>query len=203
MQNVLKKVSRGIIIVVLYVIYKCFYGMKIIGRNNIPKEGAIVFCGNHKSYFDGPAITITNGRKTRFIAKEELKNSFFPAFLCWAFESIMVKRDSKDLAPIKEALKTLKSGECLGIFPEGTRNGGIEKEGTELKSGASYFALKTGAQMVPVGIIGDGKAFHRNTVVYGKPMDLSMYQDVKIDKEIEEKVNEDLKKQILSLMKER
>ena len=177
--------------------------MKIIGRENIPQQGSLIFCGNHKSYFDGPAITITNGRKTRFLAKEELKKSFFPALLCWAFESIMVKRDSKDLAPIKEALTTLKNGECLGIFPEGTRNGGIEKEGSELKSGASYFALKTGAQMIPVGIIGNGKAFHKNIVIYGKPLDLSMYQNKKIDKEIEEKVNEELKNQILYLIKER
>lgn len=202
MQNVLKKISRGVVIGVLYVTYKVFYGMKIIGKENIPQDGALVFCGNHQSYFDGPAITITNGRKTRFLAKEELKNSFFPAFLCWAFESIMVKRDSKDFGPIKEALKTLKSGDCLGIFPEGTRNGGIEQEGSTIKSGASYLALKTGAQIVPVGIKGNGKAFHKNIVAYGKPMDLSIYQEGKIDKEVEEKVNEELKNRIVALINE-
>ena len=40
-------------------------------------------------------------------------------------------------------------------------------------------ALKTGAQIVPIGIQGDSKPFHKSTIIYGKPLDLSKYQGIK------------------------
>ena len=199
MEKVLKKISRGLTIVVLNAAFRTVYRMKVIGKNNIHKEGALIFCGNHKSYFDPPAITVTNGRKMSFLAKEELKEKKLFAFLGWAFESIWVKRDSKDVAPLKISLKTLKNGDCLGIFPEGTRNG-LEKNNGELKSGASYLALKTGAKIVPVGMVGNGKLFSKNAVVYGKPIDLSKYKGMKVDKQLEEKVNEEVMAKILELV---
>ena len=104
----LKKITRGIVIIVLNIVFRTVYRMKVIGKENIPKSGALIFCGNHKSYFDPPAITVTNGRKMSFIAKEELKGNPLFAVLGWAFEIIWVKRDSKDISPIKTSLKTLK-----------------------------------------------------------------------------------------------
>lgn len=200
MEKILKKISRGVIIVTLNLVFRTIYRMKVIGKENIPKEGALIFCGNHKSYFDPPAITVTNGRKMSFLAKEELKKNILFAYLCWSFESIFVKRDSKDFTPIKTALKTLKNGDCLGIFPEGTRNG-MEKNNGQLKNGAAYLALKTGAKIVPVGMIGEGKPFHKNAVIYGEPIDVSKYIDGKVDKDAEEKVNEEMKAKILELIK--
>ena len=172
--------------------------MKVIGVKNIPKTGALIFCGNHKSYMDPPAIAVTTGRKMGFMAKEELKKNPLFAFLGWAFECIFVKRDSKDIAPLKQALTRLKSGECLGIFPEGTRNG-MEKNNGELKNGAAYLALKTGAQIVPVGIIGNGKPFTKNVIIYGEPIDITKYKGQKVDKNIEEKVSVELKEEIIKL----
>lgn len=199
MEKVLKKISRGFTIVVLNAVFRTVYRMKVIGKENIPKTGSLIFAGNHKSYFDPPAITVTNGRKMRFMAKEELKENALFGFLGWAFESIWVKRDSKDITPIKTSLKALKNGECLGIFPEGTRNG-MEKNGGELKNGVAYLALKTDAQIVPVGMVGSGKPFTKNFVVYGEPLDLSKYKENKVDKEAEEKVNEELKSRIFELV---
>lgn len=201
MEKTLKKISRRLVIVVLNTVFRTVYRMKVIGKENIPKNGALIFCGNHKSYFDPPAIAVTNGRKMSFLAKEELKGNMLFAFLGWAFENIWVKRDSKDFTPIKTSLKTLKNGDCLGIFPEGTRNG-MQNDMGELKNGAAYLALKTGAKIVPVGMVGNGKPFSKNAVIYGKPLDLSKYQNVKVDKDIEEKVNEELKTKILELIKE-
>ncbi len=198
MEKILKKISRGIVIVVLNIVFRTVYRLKIIGTENIPKEGALIFCGNHKSYLDPPAISVTNKRKMSFLAKEELKNNLLFAFLCWAFESIWVKRDSKDIGPIKQSLTILKSGGCLGIFPEGTRNG-MKKNNGELKNGAAYLALKTGAKIVPIGIIGDAKPFTKNALIYGKPIDFSKYKENKIDKELEEKVNDELKEEIIKL----
>ena len=72
MEKILKKISRGIVIVVLNIVFRTVYRLKIIGTENIPKEGALIFCGNHKSYLDPPAISVTNKRKMSFLAKEEL-----------------------------------------------------------------------------------------------------------------------------------
>lgn len=198
MKKVLKKISRGFIIVVLNIVFRTVYRMKVVGTENIPKEGALIFCGNHKTYLDPPAITVTNGRKMSFMAKEQLKENWLFAFLGWAFEAIYVKRDSKDIGPLKQALTILKSGDCLGIFPEGTRNG-LEKNNGAVKNGAAYLALKTGAKIVPVGIVGNGKPFTKNAVIYGEPLDFSKYKDQKADKELEEKVSTELMSKILEL----
>lgn len=198
MEKFLKKISRGVVIVVLNIALRTVFRMKVIGKKNIPKTGALIFCGNHKSYMDPPAIAVTTGRKMGFMAKEELKKNPLFAFLGWAFECVFVKRDSRDIAPLKQALTKLKSGECLGIFPEGTRNG-MEKNNGELKNGAAYLALKTGASIVPVGIIGNGKAFTKNAIVYGKPIDMTQYKDKKVDKELEEKLSNVMKEEIIKL----
>ena len=198
MEKILKKISRGIVIVALNIVFRTVYRMKVIGTENIPKGGALIFCGNHKSYLDPPAISVTNRRKMSFLAKEELKGNILYAFLGWAFDNIWVKRDSKDIGPLKQSLATLKSGGCLGIFPEGTRNG-MEKNNGELKNGAAYLALKTGARIVPVGVIGEAKPFTKNALIYGKPIDLSKYKGQKIDKELEEKVSNELKNEIIKL----
>lgn len=200
MEEILKKISRGIVIIVLNIVFRTIFRMKIIGTENIPKEGALIFCGNHKSYLDPPAISVTNKRKMSFLAKEELKNNILFAFLGWAFDNIWVKRDSKDIGPLKQSLSILKKGDCLGIFPEGTRNG-MEKNNGELKNGAAYLALKAGAKIIPVGIIGEAKPFTKNALIYGKPINVSKYKGHKVDKDLEEKVSNEMKEEIIKLTK--
>ena len=134
----------------------------------------------------------------RFMAKEELKKNPLFALLGVLFEGIYVKRDSKDISSLKTALKTLKNGGCIGLFPEGTRNGFEKNEGA-IKNGASYMALKTGAQIVPIGIVGNAKPFTKNAIIYGKPLDLSEFANKKVEKEDDDKVSNLLKEQILLL----
>ena len=197
----LKKIGRGIVKGAIYGYWKIVYRVRIIGKENIPQDGAILFCGNHRTYLDPPLIVATAGRHMRFMAKEELSKNKFLAFLGVVFDAIYVKRDSKDITAMKEALKTLKSGSCIGLFPEGTRNG-LEKNNGKIKNGAAYLALKTGAQIVPIGIQGDSKPFHKSTIIYGKPLDLSKYQGIKkIDEQTEDEVSEILKNEIVRLSK--
>ena len=120
--------------------------------------------------------------------------------MCFAYDGIFVKRDGKDLGPLKEALKTLKSGGCVGLFPEGTRNG-MEKNNGKLKNGASYMALKTGAKVVPIGIKGEVKLFHQVTITYGKPLDFSEMLKEKSARDLEDEVSEIIKEEIIKLTK--
>ena len=115
-KEVIKWIVRGAI----YIWLKIYYRADIKGLENIPKDGALIFCGNHISYLDPPLIVVTAKRDMKFLAKEELYKNKFLAFLGWAFEAIPVKRDEKDVSAIKQSLKVLKNGECIALFPEGT-----------------------------------------------------------------------------------
>lgn len=199
MKEFLKKIGRAIVRAVVLAYCKIVYRVKIIGKENIPKDGALIFCGNHRTYLDPPLIIVTAGRHVRFIGKEELKKNPLFFVLGVLFEAIFIKRDTKDITAMKEALKTLKDGKSIGIFPEGTRNG-LEKNGGQVKNGAAYMTLKTGAKVVPIGIVGPSKPFTKNAIIYGKPLDFSEYITGKrIEKETEEKVSEIIKDEIVKL----
>ena len=105
-----------------------------------------------------------------FMAKEELKENWLFAFLGWAFEAIYVKRDSKDIGPLKQSLTVLKSGNCLGIFPEGTINR-TEDIIMPFKIGAVKMASETNTSIVPFTITGEYKVFKKSiTIEFYKPM---------------------------------
>lgn len=199
MKKFLKKVGQVIVRFFVSIYCKIVYRIKIVGVENIPKEGAIIFCGNHRSYLDPVMIICYATRDMRFMAKEELKKNPIIAILAVLFDAIYLKRDSKDITPVKEAMKTLKSGGCIGIFPEGTRNG-FEKNDGKIKGGTAHLALKTGAKVVPIGIVGKLKPFTKNTIIFGKPLDFSEYViGKKVEKDTEEKVSDIIKENILKL----
>ena len=190
MKDIFKIINRGIVKGAIWIYCKVVYRFEVIGKENIPKEGQVIICGNHRSFLDPPLIEVTTGRYTRFLAKEELtKNKFF-AYLGYVFDSILVA--------LKESLKTLKNGDCLALFPEGTRNG--LAKGEKVKDGAAFFAVRSGAPVVPCGIKGGEKGNRKITITYGKPLDFSEYKGSK-DKEVLDKVTEEIMSNIIELTK--
>ena len=196
MKKAFKEVIKWIVRGALYIWFKIVYHVQILGCENIPKEGPLIFCGNHRSYIDPPLIVVTGKRDMKFLAKEALYKNKFLAFLGWAFEAIPVKRDEKDVSAIKKSLKDLKEGKCIALFPEGTRNG-IEK-GEKVKDGVAFFAIRSGAKVVPCGIKGGKKGEGTLTITYGEPLDYSKYKGSK-DKEILDKVTNEIMEQIIKL----
>lgn len=194
-KSVIKWIVRGS----LYIFFKVVYRVDIKGLENIPKEGPLIFCGNHRSYLDPPLMVCTAKRDMKFLAKEELYNNKFLAFLGWVFEAIPVKRDEKDVAAIKASLKDLKQGKCIALFPEGTRNG-LEK-GEKVKDGVAFFAVRSGAKVVPCGIKGGTKEQRKMTITYGKPLDYTKYKSQVKDKEVLEKVTTEIMDNIIELAK--
>ena len=92
MKKFLYKIVRVIVKSVVFAYCKIVYRVKIVGRENIPKTGPVIFCGNHKTFLDPPLLEVTCKRDdTRFIAKEELAKNPFLAFLGRAFNVILVK----------------------------------------------------------------------------------------------------------------
>lgn len=193
-----KAIIRWIVKGAIYIWCKIYYRAEILGLENIPKDGALIFCGNHRSYLDPPLMVVTGKRDMRFLAKEELAKNPFLNFLKWVFDAILVKRDEKDVTAVKESLKTLKNGDCIALFPEGTRNG--LKKGEKVKDGVAFFAIRTGAKIVPCGIKGGEKGNRKVTITYGKPLDYSEYKGSK-DKDVLEKITKEVMENIIELTK--
>ena len=195
--NIIKRILRVIVRTAIYLYCKVVYRLKVIGKENIPKEGPVIYCGNHRSYLDPPLIVVTAGRHVRFMAKEELTKNKFLKFLGYVFDAIYVKRDNKEIAALKTTLKALKNKESIAMFPEGTRNG-LEK-GESVKEGVAFFVLQTGAKVQPVGIGGGEKPFKKVYVNDGKPLDYSDRVTKKPSKEELEQVSKEIMDNIIML----
>lgn len=191
-----KKIGRVIVRTGIRLYFFVVYRVKVLGTENIPKDKKepLIYWWNHRTYADPPLIVVTAKRHVRFLAKEELRKNPFFAFLGVVFNGIYVKRDSKDLTALKTTLKALKDGESIALFPEGTRNG-MEK-GEKAKDGAAFFAVKTGARVIPVGISGGEKPFKKMTIRYGKPMDFSNRSKDELDE-----ITEEIMEKIVELAK--
>ena len=198
MKKIFKEFIKWIVRGAIYIWCKIYYRAQINGLENIPKEGPLIFCGNHRSYLDPPLMVVTAKRDMKFLAKEELYKNKFLAFLGWVFEAIPVKRDEKDIQAIKMSLKDLKEGNCIPLFPEWTRNG-LDK-GEKLKDGVAFFAVRSGAKVIPCGIKGGTKEQRKVTITYGKPLDYSKYKGCK-DKEQLDKITKEIMDNIIKLAK--
>lgn len=176
---------RPIVKVFFYFVYK----PKVIGKNNIPKEGRIVLASNHTDYFDCVAMVATNKRTIHFLAKDELLKGFLgPAFK--AMGIIPVNRREKDKNALPAAKKVLEEEKMIGIFPEGT----FKKEVKELlpfKIGAVKMAHDANSRIIPMAIVGEFRPFRKGLkVVYGKPYKLESddldKENAKLKKKIED-----------------
>ncbi|BEP29967.1 lysophospholipid acyltransferase family protein [Helicovermis profundi] len=128
--------------------------VEIIGEENIPKEGPVLFVSNHQSNFDIPILLAKIDKPKAFIAKIELKK--FPVVNRWMQKINCIFMDRSDIRQsaksIIKGIKLLKSGYSIVVFPEGTRS----EDGNllEFKAGALKLAIKSGVPIVPIIING-------------------------------------------------
>lgn len=173
----------------LWPIYHTVFRIRVEGLENVPKEGGAIICGNHFRAHDPLVMGLHSPRKIHFMAKAEL---FENPLLRWVIQdglgSFPVKRGKADLASLKRSIEVLESGECFGIFPEGTRNriGVLAKA----EPGTAYLALKSGAPVIPVGISGTYKLFSPLIIKFGPPVDLSPYKSGRLNSETLEAAGE-------------
>lgn len=169
-------------------LYSILYRIQVEGLENVPKEGGVILCGNHFHVNDPIIVGICVPRKVAFMAKQELFTVPVLRTIIRGLGAFPVKRGHPDRAALRHAMEVLKSGRCFGIFPEGTRN----RSGKLAKAepGTAYFALKTGATVIPVGITGTYKLFSPVRVRFGPPVDLSPYRSAKLTSEVLEAAGE-------------
>lgn len=176
-------------------IFLFFYNYRVIGRENIPKDGAYIVCSNHVSAIDPIFVGISIPHRMYFMAKVELFKNKLIGALMHRLGVFPIKRGEADIKGIKTSLKILNSGKVLALFPEGTRN---KTDEAIAEPGIAMIAIRSKTPVVPVAIISSYKFFRRTRVVIGKPVELAEYygkkllneEYIKISLGIMDKINE-------------
>jgi 1-acyl-sn-glycerol-3-phosphate acyltransferase len=130
-----------------------------VGRERVPREGALMVCANHISTLDPPLIPAFLPRNDSWsMAKAEyFEKSWLQTWIFTAFHAFPVTRHSADRAAIRRATAILREGQVLVLYPEGTRitSGGLH--GPE--PGAGFIAMLSGAPVLPVAVSGSREVF--------------------------------------------
>ncbi|MGW7819255.1 lysophospholipid acyltransferase family protein [Streptomyces puniciscabiei] len=142
------------------------YGLfkpRVLGAWKVPATGPVIFAVNHSHNIDGPMVMGVAPRPTHFLIKKEAFVGLLDPFLT-GIGQLKVDRATADRTAITQALGVLEAGGVLGIFPEGTRG---EGDFASLRAGLAYFAVRSGAPIVPVAVLGSsGK---RGRLIKGLP----------------------------------
>ncbi|MFF9063072.1 lysophospholipid acyltransferase family protein [Streptomyces sp. NPDC014882] len=151
---------------------------RVLGAWKVPVTGPVIFAVNHSHNIDGPMVMGVAPRPTHFLIKKEAFVGPLDPFLT-GIGQLKVDRHTTDRKAITRALGVLEAGGVLGIFPEGTRG---EGDFASLRAGLAYFAVRSGAAIVPVAVLGSterrGRLFKalpplrsRVDVVFGDPFE--------------------------------
>lgn len=171
---------------------------EVTGVENFPREGGLVIVSNHISYWDPVAVGCAVNRQVHFMAKHELFKIplLGPVIhICGAFP---VRRDRSDRNAVRIALKLLRDGKVVGVFPEGTRS--HTGELLEAHAGAAMLALKAEVPLLPVAVSGTRGVFGKIKVHIGKPVQFQ--EDIKVARDAAKKASEKVMEQISSLLAE-
>ncbi|RII18887.1 1-acyl-sn-glycerol-3-phosphate acyltransferase [Streptomyces sp. YIM 130001] len=153
------EVGRRIGVGLMYGLWK----PRVLGAWRVPASGPVVLAVNHAHNLDGPMLMGTAPRPVHFLIKQEAFVGPLGPFL-HRIGQVKVDRSIADRNAITRALGVLEDGGVLGIFPEGTRG---EGDFASLRAGLAYFAVRSGAPIVPVAVLGSGE--RKGRLITGLP----------------------------------
>lgn len=171
------KPTSPLFVVAYYVvglIARILHPTTVEGVENLPRHG-VLLCPNHSSNWDPILIAIQLPLNYRLhaMAKEELFRNPILGWILQQLGAFPVSRGGSDIQSVKTAIQTIKSGDNLLIFPEGTviRNGVGYVDGlpAHAKGGVAMIGVRTGATLIPVFVDGEKKLFHRTRIIFGTP----------------------------------
>lgn len=172
MRKVIRKIVKAIMLLLSRI--------EIEGKENI-QSGNVVYVCNHQTIFDAVIPFAFLPENTYFMAKKELFK-FKPLAALFMYVGVFpVDRAKADLKSIKYACNVLKENNNLVIFPQGTRTGKREIERKEMHAGTGLIALKQKSTVIPMMFLNKPGLFRKNKLVIGKPMDVSKFDNVKLN----------------------
>jgi glycerol-3-phosphate dehydrogenase (NAD(P)+) len=129
-----------------------YFRLQRIGREHLPRSGPLLLASNHRSFLDPFVIGTLARRPVYYMAKRELFEKRWQAVLLNALGAFPVDRGVGDSDAMDTARAILARGDCVVVFPEGTR----VRPGPlgQPRRGVGRLALETGAPVVPVAVIG-------------------------------------------------
>ena len=159
----------------------CGVRLTVIGKENIPKDQAVLYVCNHRSYFDIILGYSLMPGLTGYISKDNLEkvpllNIWMKRLYCLFLNRTDIKQGVKT---ILTAIEYVKQGISICIFPEGTRNKGEEGSLLEFKEGSFKIANKTGCPVVPMAISNSAEVIYKHMpkvtpchviIEYGEPI---------------------------------
>ncbi len=171
---------------VFFVLFKIFFGYRIIGRENVPKTGPVILASNHASFLDPPLVGSALWRRVNFVARDTLFDRPWKRFILDRWKAFPINRERLDKATLADMMSRLKKGEPVCLFPEGTRS--IDENLLPGKAGIGMIVSIARVPVVPVYIKGsfrtmgkEHKAFRPTgiSVTFGKPMDFQAMTKIK------------------------
>ena len=160
-----------------WAVMRLCFGLQSRGTEHVPATGPVLLVANHVSFLDPPLVGAVAPRPLTFMAKAELFRVPLFGGLIRRLNARPVRREGGDAGALRAALRALKDGGALLVFPEGTRGeGGILGPA---KPGAGMLAVLGGAPVIPVYVNGSGRAWPRGrrfprrarvTVTFGPPL---------------------------------
>lgn len=167
--------------ILVYPLFQVLTGVRIEGR--VPRKGPVILAPNHVSYLDPPLVGITAFREIHFLAKPGLfAGSKLFARLITAFNAISLE----GTAGVRKAIKLLRQGHAVVIFPEGTRS--RVPAVLPFHEGVGYLAINYGVPVVPVYITNSNKRvvslilrFNELKIRFGKVIHPRGYQKTRED----------------------
>jgi 1-acyl-sn-glycerol-3-phosphate acyltransferase len=178
-------VAYRVIKFLLTPVLRLTYRIRIEGREHLPPNGPVILAANHRSFMDSLFLPLVVARRLTFVAKAEYFDSWKTAWFFRAVGQIPIRREggSASERALASATDVLACGGVFGIYPEGTRtrDGYLHRGHT----GVARLALRTGAPIVPVGLIGTDEVqpthaklprpFKRITIRFGEPVPSEHY----------------------------
>lgn len=167
--------------VVVGAVFRVLYRIRVVGRENEPKEGAYLSVANHISFLDPLFVAIALRRKQRFIAKQVLASHAPLRLVFRVFDVLTVQEGESNLAAFRAAIGTLREGKCIGIFPQGKRVPHENPLPEQAMGGLMVIANGAKADILPVSIVTKGnkpRLFRRTTVIIGEPIPYEAYHAV-------------------------
>ena len=197
---------------ILKPLLKSLYRIRVEGLENVPQKGAAILAANHVSFLDSFFIPlVVKWRKVTYLAKADYFRTWKTSWFFKSAGQISCERGGGDKSQqsLEIALDVVKSGNLLGIYPEGTRSpDGFLYRG---RTGVARLALAAGVPVIPVGLVGTEKVMPKAakiprlwgrvkvTVRFGKPLDFSRYAGQEKDRFVLRSVTDEIMFEIMQL----